>query len=298
MSPTIDIIPGDSDLLGESSIWDDAAQCLYWVDSIAPRIRRFEPSTGRLDAWPMPLPVGSIGLTGRTGHLVAALKDGFYDIDLATGSQTLLARPEPGDPAARFNDGKVDRQGRFVSGTLVPHGAVQRGHLYRLNHDITIDHLDSGAQISNALSFGLDGRTMYYADSLQRAIWAFDYDPATGAATGKRVLIDTAPLHSAPDGACVDAAGCLWVAMVEIGRVARITPAGAVDRMISVPAEFPTCPAFGGPGLTALYVTSIRDSGSGRMIGKRPESGKVMAITGLGISGVPEPRFTGLSPDN
>ena len=63
------------------------------------------------------------------------------------------------------------------------------------------------------------------------------------------------------------------------------------------PAEFPSCPAFGGPDLATLYVTSIRDSGSGRMIGTRPESGKVMAITGLGIAGVPEPRFTGQPPN-
>ena len=291
MTPVIEILPGEPDRLGESPIWDDVARCLYWVDIIAPRIQRFVPSTGKRDAWPMPSPVGSIGLTMRADHLVAALKDGFYDIDLTTGAVVLLAKPEPGDPAARFNDGKVDRQGRFVSGTLVAHDAPQRGHLFRLNRDASIDRLDSGAQISNALSFSLDGRTMYYACSLQRAIWAYDYDPATGASTNKRVFLDTSTLKSAPDGACIDADDCLWVALVEIGRVARITPAGAIDRVIEVPAEFPTCPAFGGPDLATLYVTSIGDSGTGRMVGKRPESGAVMAITGLGARGVPEPRF-------
>ena len=291
MGPTINFLPTDADRLGESPIWDVAAHCLYWVDSIAPCIRRFEPSTGCQASWTMPQPVGSIGLTNRAGHLVVALKDGFYDFDLATGSPTPLALPEPGDPLARFNDGKVDRQGRFVSGTLVPHGAAQRGHLYRLNHDRSLNCLETGAQISNALSFSLDGRRMYYACSLERAIRCYEYNPATGAVAGKRTFFDTATLKSAPDGACIDADDCLWVALVEVGRVARLTPAGVVDRIIEVPAEFPTCPAFGGADLSTLYVTSIRDSGTGRMVGSRPASGKVMAITGLGVTGVPEPRF-------
>ena len=83
--------------------------------------------------------------------------------------------------------------------------------------------------------------------------------------------------------------------MVKTGHIARITPAGAVDRMVAVPVAFPACPAFGGPDLGTLFVTSLRDSGTSRMISTRPESGKVIAITGLGIAGVSEPRFKRLS---
>ena len=212
-------------------------------------------------------------------------------VDLSTGQTSLIAAPSSHDPASRFNDGKVDRQGRFVCGTLVPHGHQDLGKLYRLDRDRAVICLETGIHISNSLSFAPDGRTMYFADSLRRAIWAYDYDPDTGAVGNKRVLIDTAPLKSGTDGACIDGDGCLWVALVEIGQIARITPGGRIDRSIAVPAEFPSCPAFGGPGLSTLFVTSIRDTGTGRMKGTRPESGKVMAITNLGVSGVPEPRF-------
>jgi L-arabinonolactonase len=291
MSVRIDLLPCAADLLGESPIWDETRGCLYWVDSMAPCIQRFEPSTGHHTIWPMPTAVGSIGLSRKPDHLIAALKDGFYDVDLATGTTSLIAAPPAHDPASRFNDGKMDRNGHFVCGTLVPHGHPELGKLYRLKSGGAVTCLETGIHISNSLSFALDGRTMYFADSIQRAIWAYDYVPDTGAISNRRVLIDTAPLKSGTDGACIDCDGCLWVALVEIGQIARITPTGRVDRTIEVPAEFPSCPAFGGIGLSTLFVTSIRDTGSGRMKGTRPGSGKVMALTNLGTCGVPEPRF-------
>jgi L-arabinonolactonase len=291
MRVQIDLLPCAADLLGESPIWDHERGCLYWVDSFAPCVHRFDPSTGQQTTWQMPAPIGSVGLSARHDRLIAALKDGFYRIDLVTGVASLIGAPDPHDPASRFNDGKMDRQGRFVCGTLVPHGHPDFGKLYRLNPDDTVHCTESGVQISNSLSFALDGRTMYFADSMRRAIWAYDYDVHDGAIRNKRVLVDTAPLKTATDGACIDCDGCLWVALVEIGRVARVTPDGRIDRIVDVPAEFPSCPAFGGPGLSTLFVTSIRDTGSGRMKSARPEGGKVMAISNLGTSGVPEPRF-------
>ncbi len=291
MSVQIDLLPCGADLLGESPIWDEARGCLYWVDSIAPRIQRFDPSAGQYTAWLMPMAVGSIGLSLKPDHLIAALKDGFYDVDLGTGIASLIAAPPAHDPASRFNDGKMDRNGNFVCGTLVPHGHSQLGKLYRLGPSSALTCLETGVHIANSLSFALDGRTMFFADSLQRAIWAYDYDPDVGVISNKRVLIDTSPLKSGTDGACIDCDGCLWVALVEIGQIARITPTGRIDRTIEVPAEYPSCPAFGGVGLSTLFVTSIRDTGSGRMKGTRPESGKVMALTNLGTCGVPEPRF-------
>lgn len=291
MTVRIDCLPCAADLLGEGPVWDDRQSCLYWVDSFAPHIQRFDPSTGRHTVWPMPMPVGSVGLRENPNHLIAALKDGFYNVNLLTGIASLIATPQAHDPASRFNDGKMDRQGRFICGTLVPHGHQPRGKLYRLDQQSGVICLESDIHISNSLSFALDGRTMYFADSVRRAIWAYDYDPGTGDISNKRVLIDTAPLKSATDGACIDCDGCLWVALVEIGRVVRITPGGSIDRSIEVPAEFPSCPAFGGDDLSTLFVTSIRDTGTGRMKGSRPESGKVMVLTNLGTSGVPEPRF-------
>jgi sugar lactone lactonase YvrE len=105
------------------------------------------------------------------------------------------------------------------------------------------------------------------------------------------ILVDTGPYNSAPDGATVDAEGCLWVALIQTGKIARFTPRGELDRLIDAPTDLPSCVAFGGPDLSTLYVTSIKDSGSGRMISKHPDGGFLFAIEGIGVSGLAEARF-------
>src|SRR5262245_54345414 len=105
------------DLLGESPIWDPEAQRLYWVDSVSRLIRSHDPATGISQSIPTPSVVGSIGLaTG--GKLVAGLTDGIYLVDVTTGQSETVFKPDTPDLRARFNDGKVDRQGRFVCGTM------------------------------------------------------------------------------------------------------------------------------------------------------------------------------------
>ena len=120
----------------------------------------------------------------------------------------------------------------------------------------------SGIGVANGLAFSPDGRTMYFADTPRETVWAYDYDVDTGEATNERVFLDFGPLPGRPDGAGVDEAGCYWIACVLGGMVLRVTPAGAVDRRIRVPVSKPTMPAFGGPGLSTLFITTIGGGGS------------------------------------
>src|SRR5712664_907576 len=132
---------------------------------------------------------------------------------------------------------------------------------------------------------------MYFADSLDRRICAYRYGPGDEVAAEPGVFVDTGPFNSAPDGATVDAEGCLWVALIQTGQIARFTPRGELDRLIDAPTDLPSCVAFGGPDLSTLYVTSIKDSGSGRMVSRHPDGGFLFAIEGLGVTGLPEARF-------
>ena len=59
-----------------------------------------------------------------------------------------------------------------------------------------------------------------------------------------------------PDGATVDAEGCVWCAHMFGGRVSRFAPDGTVDRTIALPVPQVTSCAFGGPELATLYVTT------------------------------------------
>lgn len=277
------------DLLGESPVWDHDNRLIYWVDGMSRTIRCHDPATGAFDTWNAPSMVGSIALgEGRT--LIAGLADGIYLLDLDTRDFAPLMIPDPIDPGVRFNDGKNDRFGRFLCGTMGVH-ADPLGKLWRVERGSQARIFATGIRIFNSLCFSPDGLTMYFSDSLDRSVRAFSYGPGDAEIGDPRVFVNTDVFDSGPDGATVDADGCLWVCLVQVGRIARFTPHGKLDRLIDAPTDMPSCVAFGGEDLSTLYVTSIKDSGSGRAISRHPRGGCLYAIEGLGVRGLPETRF-------
>lgn len=276
-------------LLGESPVWDAEHECIYWVDGVGRKIHRHDTRSNVFDSWDLPSMVGSIGLAqGR--RLIAGLQDGIYEFDTETGDLRALFQFASPDERVRFNDGKIDRQGRFVCGSMGIH-AEPRGELYRISPDGRAEVLANGIRISNALCFSPDGRTMYFADSMDRSVRAYRYDSADGALQEPRIHVDTKPYGSGPDGATIDSEGFIWIALVQIGKIGRFDPDGQLERLIEAPIDMPSCLNFGGPDLDVLYLTSIRDSGTGRAVSRHPAGGHMFAIEGLGVKGLPEPRF-------
>jgi len=283
---------GDTlDMLGEGPLWDVREQALYWVDSRGCAIHRLDWESGERRDWRAPAMVGSMALR-EAGGAVLALQTGIHIFDFATGEATPVADPEADDPATRFNDGKVDRQGRFLTGTMATRiGGEARGSLYRLDTDLSLHRLKGGVFVANGPCFSPDGGTFYFADTRRKAIFAYDYDTRTGAIGPERVAVDTAPWDSGPDGGTVDSEGFLWSALVHAGKIARFAPDGSLDRLIDMPCSRPASVMFGGPDLDILFVPSIRDSGNVR--GDREIDGALFAVHDLGITGIPEPRFAG-----
>lgn len=289
MTPNVRLVCEMPDMLGESPVWDARTYRLYWVDGVSRLIRSLDPASGAMRQWPTPSMVGSVALA-EGNRLVCGLADGIWLADLESGEFTPLFRPEPADPAIRFNDGKTDRQGRFLCGSMGVH-ADPLGSLWRVDGDGRTRVFAEGIRISNALCFSPDGRTMYFADSLDRKIRAFPYGPSDDDLGEPCVFVDTTPWESGPDGATVDAEGCLWTCLIQVGKIARFTPDGALDLLFDAPTDLPSSLAFGGPEMDRLYVTSIKDSGSGRAISKHPRGGCLHVIEGLGVRGIPETPF-------
>jgi L-arabinonolactonase len=284
----IDRLPVAPDLLGESPVWDPESGSLFWVDIAGRKVRRLHLASGEEKTWSTPSLVGSIGLAPK-GRLVMGLQDGFHLLQLATGAIELIARLDRADPRMRLNDGKTDRTGRFICGGMGLHGEPL-GALHRLTAPGKLETLAEGIRISNAICFSPAGDRLYFADSLARKIMVYDYGRNGTDVGAPRLFLDTGPLGSAPDGATVDSEGHVWVALVEAGKIARISPKGDVVTVLDVPVEFPTCPAFGGENMDVLFVTSIKDSG-GRLVSSHPDAGVLLAISGLGVRGIPDARF-------
>ncbi len=289
--PEINAVGSGRYELGEGPVWCTRAQALYWVDILARHLYWLRPATGDIAVRTLPETVGSLAVR-EAGGLILALKHRIAAFDPDTEVLETLATVEPDRPENRFNDGKCDRQGRFLAGTMQGDGGAPTGTLWRLDTDHSHHALFTDASIPNSLCWSPDGRIMYWADSKAKTIWAHDYDAATGTPSGRRVFADLRDSPGVPDGSTVDAEGCLWNAEYGGGRVVRYTPDGRVDRVIALPASQPTCCAFGGPDLSTLYVTSARQGLSAAELERQPLAGGLLAID-ADARGLPEPRFLG-----
>ena len=280
--------------LGEGPLWDAEQERLYWIDSFDGRVFRSTVDGRELRAWDVPGKIGSMALRRDGEGAIVSLQRGFHTLDFRTGDVDLIHDPEPDMPNNRLNDGKVDKRGRFVAGSMDTMEEGPNGALYSLATDFTVTKLDQGIICSNGPCWSPDGRTFYFNDTWSGEIWAYDYDLDTGGVANRRAFatVDTSG-GGAADGSTVDAEGCLWNALVYDGKLVRYTPDGQVERVIDMPVRKVTSVMFGGPNLDVLFVTSMAKPPLPRFPGDGVQRGSLFAIRDLGIRGLPEPRFGG-----
>ena len=279
--------------LGESPIWSAREERLYWVDGVAKRLYRCTASGGELRAWALPETIGSFALRAAGGAIVA-LETGLRALDFDTGEVTQIIDFAEDSGAARFNDGKTDRQGRWLVGTMARDEVTPLGQLFRLDADLSLNAIDSGLVVVNGPCLSPAGCELYCGDSGAGVIWTYDYDPAAGTATRKHVFARPDPAFGgAPDGSTVDSEGFLWNAEIFAGRIVRYAPDGRIDRIIPMPVRKITSLVFGGDDLGTLFVTSMGSRLLPHFPPDGPTRGSLFAITGLGVRGLPETPFAG-----
>jgi L-arabinonolactonase len=278
--------------LGECILWCERTGRLLWTDIPAATLWAHTPATGATRSWAMPEKLASFALTGDDDRLLLGLASGLAFFSLSSGAVERICDVEPELPATRINDGRCDRQGRFVFGMFNqdsnPRAAV--GSFYRLNCDLSLERLPLGpVAIANSICFSPDGATMYYCDSPAKVIHCCDYGDHIGAS---RVFADLTGETGEPDGSTIDADGYLWNARWGASRLVRYSPDGEVERVLMLDAPQPTCVAFGGPLLDKVYATSARQWLSDADLAAAPKSGGLFTLA-TDVTGLPEQRFLG-----
>ena len=202
--------------------------------------------------------------------------------------------PEPDRKDNRLNDGRCDPDGRFWVGSMNDMRRIQgqyEGNLYCYHPDGECVSQNLPVGVANGLAFSPDERYMFFADTMRETVWRFDYDKDQGEIWNQQVFLNLKNLSGKPDGACVDADGCYWLAHIYGWKVARYTPKGKLDREIQLPFPKPSMCAFGGSKLDTLYITSISTKDD-KSNGENKYSGGLFAVN-PGVSGIPEPNFLG-----
>jgi len=285
--------------VGESPVWHAGEQALYWVDIPTCTLNRWALATASVSHWQAPEMLACIAASA-TGGWIAGAESGMFGLSPQPEGQLgfeRLATVSHAAPGMRFNDGRCDRQGRFLAGTMLMAMAASQGegciYSYQAHSDAPgqLVKLLDGFKTPNGMAFSPDGRTLYLSDSHPsvQMVWAFDYDTATGTPSNRRIFVDMNPLPGRPDGAAVDADGCYWICGNDAGLVHRFTPKGKLDQSLAVPVRKPAMCAFGGAHLDTLFVTSIRPDGID--LSDQPLAGGVFALR-PGVCGLPEPQFS------
>ncbi len=289
--PDVELIVDCRNTLGEGLVWDAEAQRLYWTDIEEQRLWMLEPGSGRVRSVAVPERIGCF-VPRAKGGLVVAFASGFAFFDPETGKREDIAPFEAELPHTRLNDGRTDRQGRLIAGGFDEVEGKAISSVVRLDADLRISTLINNVTCANGTCFSPDGRTMYFADTPAKEIWAFDYVPSDGALGKRRTIARFDDQPGMPDGSCVDAEGFIWNAQWNGHRVVRYAPDGRIDRILEVPVLNPTCVTFGGAELDTLYITTARYLMNAEQIVAEPLSGALFACK-PGGRGLPDAKFAG-----
>jgi L-arabinonolactonase len=274
-------------ILGECIGWHAASQRWWWTDIESSQLHAWTPGAAGTLSCKLPDRLGCFAHT-RSGRLILGLSkrlclgrlaDAGASGAVAIGLRQLVA-VDAAEPRTRVNDGRTDRRGYLVFGTL--NEAPERRPIgsfyqYSMQHGLRRLALPAVA-IANSLCFSPDGRTLYFADTLSQTIQQCDYEAESARVSRVRPFARMDEAGAWPDGSVIDAEGCLWNAHWGVGRISRYAPDGSLIETFSVPVKHPSCPALGGAAGDQLMVSTARQDLKREELVAMPLSGSLFGL--------------------
>ena len=288
MSQTAELILDSKCQLGEGPIWHPGRQQLFFFDINEQTLFAIHANGEIADQWLFNETVAAAAIADDE-TLVLFSEFGLKGFQISTGGLAPLTSIEADNPRTRSNDSRLHPSGAFWLGTMDNTEAEEAiGALYHYRKGV-VTQLKSGVRVPNATCFSPDGRTAYWTDTPTKQILKVETDPQTGMPVGEwSVFADVSDGRGFPDGAVVDSEGFLWNAKWGGGCVVRHAPDGFIDRVIDVPVSQVTCPAFGGPELKTLFITTAAKNLSAEQLAAEKIAGGLFAIE-VEVAGRAEP---------
>jgi sugar lactone lactonase YvrE len=270
--------------LGEGPLWIADLGCFFWVDIEKGNLHRYHLATEKLGIRHFPHYLAVV-LKGQNGKLILGLERKLVRYEWETEEIEDLCVVEEDLTLNRFNDGKVDTQGRIWIGTLSTKFTEGAGSLYRIDSKLKPEVQLNNLTISNGMAWTEDQETFYFIDTPTQKIQEFSFDSATGEIEFQRIAIYIPEDLGFPDGMCIDREGMLWVAHYGGSGVYRWNPKnGELLDKLELPVPHVTSCCFGGENLDLMLITTAQENMSESDLKKYPKSGDVFLVK-LGVRG-------------
>ena len=255
----LQIIADYGDLCGENPIWDGRTGTLYWTDCVGLRFYQYHKASGKHAVIKKKFEINGAAFNEPSGFVVCN-NSGFWLWDGAEKVELIANRVD--ESKCQMNDSIADPAGRFLAGSWFynPNQKYELGKLFSVNTDGKVSIVDEGIHLANGLGFSPDCKTLYFADSAARLIYAYDYNQETGNVRNRRVFVKVPSDEGLPDGLTVDAEGFVWSAQWYGSCVVRYDPDGKLERRVMTPAKQTSSLAFGGEDLTDIFITTAGQS--------------------------------------
>lgn len=275
--------------LAEGIQWHADHQRLYWTDILGRTLWSCDADGGAVRTREFGKRIGSFAFCDDD-RMLLALEDELALFDPQSGALATIAPVETDRATTRMNDGRVDRQGRFVFGGVDERGLRPLSAVYRFDGG-RVGRLFDGIGCANSIAFSPSGNLFYFADTSGKTIERIAYGK-DGQVGARRTFVELDAEEGRPDGSCVDAEGALWNAQFGGARVQRFLADGRRDIRVDLPVSQVTCACFGGPRLDRLYITTARENFTAEQAEAEPTAGGIF-VAEVGSTGLPESRFAG-----
>jgi sugar lactone lactonase len=240
--------------LGEGPTYDVTTDTAWWFDILEARLFEAHLGSGQVCIHQLGRMASALARIDAERQLIAA-EDGLYIRSITDGALTLYCPLEAENARTRSNDARVHPSGTFWIGTMGRRAEAGAGAIYAL-HRGELSQLFAQITIPNAICFSPDGALGYFADTRKNELYRVALDAETGLPRGAPETLLTHRGIGGIDGAVVDADGLIWNARWGGGCIDVYNPQGEHMRSLLVPARQSSCPAFVGPDLSRLLVTS------------------------------------------
>ena len=298
--------------LGECPLWDDQRGLVCWIDIHDAKFWEYNPITNISNCYDLPERPGAFALCSKSSnYYLFAFENGpsFYNVKTSTilGKRIFLFEPHL---KTRLNDGRCDKNGRFIVGGLLEYDKKYPetkynpiSDIYRINPDGSSQIILPNIACTNSICFRKknDKYKMYVTDSrcwnpkhIKQYQYYDDYRlPSNPSIFTQWNEQKCEEIDGCIDGSIIDNDGFLWNAEFNGGKVVRYNKNGKIDMIVNVPEPYVTCACFGGKNLDTLYITTCGDRLTDQQQKKLNQKGGALYSVKLPVKGKLEDRFDG-----